>query len=93
MRIDKFLKLSRLVKRREVAREMTEAGAVRLNGRRVKPAAEVKLGDVIEVAFPRRVISASVLTVDEREIKRGAASTAVLDEKRLREDEKPWQTD
>ncbi|MDR3322024.1 MAG: RNA-binding S4 domain-containing protein [Synergistaceae bacterium] len=90
MRIDKFLKLSRLVKRREVAREMTEAGAVRLNGRSVKPAAEVKPGDVIEVAFPRRVISASVLTVDEREMKRGVPSMSDVDENRLREDEKPW---
>ncbi|MDR3254588.1 MAG: RNA-binding S4 domain-containing protein [Synergistaceae bacterium] len=90
MRIDKFLKLSRLIKRREVAREMTDAGAVRLNGRKVKPAAEVKTGDAIEVAFPRRVVSVSVLTADEREMKRGGPSVSIEGETRLNEDEKPW---
>jgi ribosomal 50S subunit-recycling heat shock protein len=90
MRIDKFLKLSRLVKRRTIAQEMTEIGAVRLNGRTVKPSAEVKSGDRLEVAFPRRVLSVIVLTADEREIKRGAPSASMLDEKRIEEDEKPW---
>jgi ribosomal 50S subunit-recycling heat shock protein len=90
MRIDKFLKLSRLVKRRAVAQEMIEVGAVRLNGRTVKPAAEVKDRDTIEVAFPRRVLSVLVLTTDERELKRGAPGTATVGEKRLGEEEKPW---
>lgn len=90
MRIDKFLKLSRLVKRRTVAAEMAEAGAVRVNGRTVKPSASVRQGDVIEVAYPRRVITAEVLTSDEREIKRGAACTSVTGERRVGEDELPW---
>lgn len=90
MRIDRFLKLSRLVKRRTVAAEMADAGAVRINGRTVKPAADVKPGDIIDVAYPRRVITAEVLTSDEREMKRGAACISVTGERRVGEDELPW---
>jgi ribosomal 50S subunit-recycling heat shock protein len=90
VRIDKFLKLSRLVKRREVAREMTEVGAVRLNGRTVKPAAEVKPGDRIEIAFPRRMLTVEVNSADEREIKRGVDAASIIGEAGVGEDEKPW---
>lgn len=90
MRIDKFLKLSRLVKRRSVAQEMVEIGAVRLGGRAVKPSAEVRAGDKIEIAFPRRVLAVEVLTVDERALKHGETAASVLEERRLSEDERPW---
>jgi ribosomal 50S subunit-recycling heat shock protein len=90
MRIDKFLKLSRLVKRRAAAREMIEVGAVRLNGRTVKPSADVREGDRIEVAFPRRVITVNVLTAEEKELKRGANPASIENERRLAADEKPW---
>jgi ribosomal 50S subunit-recycling heat shock protein len=88
MRIDKFLKLSRLVKRRTAAREMTEVGAVRLNGRTINPSAAVKSGDKIEVAYPRRVLSVEVLTTDEREIKRGEPCVSIVSERRIAPDEK-----
>lgn len=90
MRIDRFLKLARLVKRRTVAAEMADVGAVRLNGRTVKPSAEVGVGDVIEVAFPRRVLTAETLSVDERAIKRGATAVRVTNERRVEETERPW---
>ena len=90
MRIDKYLKLSRLVKRRVVAQEMVDVGAVRINGRTVKPAAEVKAGDTVEVAYPRRVLAVEVTTDDERALKRGATSYMVKEERRVAEDEKPW---
>lgn len=90
MRIDKFLKLSRLVKRRTLAAEMVEVGAVRLRGGRVKPAAEVRSGDEIVVAYPRRAIRVEVLSVDERALKRGAPAVTVLEDRRLAEDELPW---
>lgn len=51
MRIDKFLKVSRIIKRRTVASEMAQAGRVSINGKVVKPAAEVKPGDVVEIGF------------------------------------------
>lgn len=85
-----FLKLSRLVKRRTVAREMIEAGVVRVCGRQAKPSAEVRAGDMLEIAFPRRVLEAEVLEYDERAAKRGAPMVKVLNERRLGEDEKPW---
>jgi ribosomal 50S subunit-recycling heat shock protein len=90
MRIDRFLKLSRLVKRRAAAAEMADVGAVRLNGRTVKPSADVKEGDAIEVAFPRRVLTAEVTCADERTIKRGGECFRVTGERRVGEDERPW---
>ncbi len=90
MRIDKFLKLSRLVKRRTVAAEMADVGAVRLNGRTVKPSAEVREGDAIEVAFPRRVLAVEVLSADERAIKRGEMAVRTTSERRVEETERPW---
>ena len=90
MRIDKFLKLSRLVKRRTVAQEMTDVGAVLLNSKRVKPSAEVKVGDRLSVAFPGRVITAEILNVDEIALKRGADSLLMIEERRLKQEELPW---
>jgi len=92
MRIDRFLKLSRLVKRRVMAAEMVSVGAVRLNGKTVKPSADVEAGDKIEVAFPRRLITAEVLTADETVLKRGGASCKIVGDRRLAEDELPWKT-
>ncbi|MDD2579821.1 MAG: RNA-binding S4 domain-containing protein [Clostridia bacterium] len=51
MRLDKFLKVSRLIKRRSVANEICSSGRVALNGRPAKPGAEVKPGDILEITF------------------------------------------
>lgn len=64
MRIDKFLKVSRLVKRRTVANEVADAGRITVNGRQVKASYAVKVGDVIEVGFGNRPIKAKVLSLD-----------------------------
>ena len=93
MRIDRFLKLSRLVKRRATAVEMVSVGAVRLNEKTVKPSADVEAGDKIEVAFPHRLITAEVLTADEIVLKRGGASCKIVGDRRLGEDELPWRAD
>ncbi|MDR1065685.1 MAG: RNA-binding S4 domain-containing protein [Oscillospiraceae bacterium] len=66
MRLDKYLKVSRLIKRRTVAAEAAGGGRVKLNGREAKPGAAVKPGDVIEVRFGERRISVEVLSVDEK---------------------------
>jgi ribosomal 50S subunit-recycling heat shock protein len=63
MRLDQFLKLSRLVKRRTLAREMCDAGRVLLNGHEAKPARDVKPGDVITLKYFTRVIEAEVLDI------------------------------
>lgn len=91
IRIDKFLKLSQLVKRRTVAQEMAEVGAVRVNGRKVKPSSDVKTGDLIEVAFPRRVVSAVVLVDDEALLRRrGTVAVELRGDRRVEPEEDPW---
>jgi ribosomal 50S subunit-recycling heat shock protein len=51
MRLDKFLKVSRLIKRRTVANDVCAAGRVSVNGRPAKPGAEIKPGDILEIGF------------------------------------------
>lgn len=51
MRLDKFLKVSRVIKRRTVANEVCSSGRVSLNGRPAKPSAEVKVGDILDIGF------------------------------------------
>jgi len=65
MRLDKYLKVSRLIKRRTVANEAAGASRVMLNGKVAKPAAAVKEGDVIELALGARAIRVEVLSVRE----------------------------
>ena len=90
MRLDRFLKLARIVKRRTVAQEMVDIGAVRVNGRGAKPSAAVKAGDLLEVAFPNRVLALRVLTEDEGLLKRGQPCFEVVEERRVDREEKPW---
>ncbi len=65
MRIDKYLKVSRLIKRRTVANEVADAGRVLVNGRPVKASYSVKVGDEIEIAFGNRQMYARVLSLQE----------------------------
>ncbi|MCI9007375.1 MAG: RNA-binding S4 domain-containing protein [Lachnospiraceae bacterium] len=65
MRLDKFLKVSRLIKRRTVANEACDAGRVLVNGKTAKASLNVKEGDVIEIQFGTRTVKAEVLNVQE----------------------------
>ena len=65
MRLDKYLKVSRLIKRRTVANNACDAERVSVNGRQVKASYQVKVGDVIEVAFGQRTLKVEVLAVNE----------------------------
>lgn len=65
MRIDKFLKVSRLIKRRTIANEVADAGRIEVNGRTVKASYQVKEGDIIEIAFGGRPVKAKVLSLAE----------------------------
>ena len=65
MRLDKFLKVSRLIKRRTVANEACDAGRVLVNGKVAKASQNVAPGDIIEVAFGTRTVKAQVLDVQE----------------------------
>jgi ribosomal 50S subunit-recycling heat shock protein len=63
MRLDKFLKVSRLIKRRTVANEACDNGRISVNGRVVKASYEVKVGDKIEIAMGARTIAVEVVQV------------------------------
>ncbi len=65
MRLDKYLKVSRIIKRRTVANEACDAGRVSVNGRAVKASYDVKVGDVLEIGFGGRTVKAEVLSVQE----------------------------
>ena len=65
MRLDKYLKVSRLIKRRTVANEACDAGRVLLNGKAARASAEVKPGDTIEIGFGTRTVRVEVLAVEE----------------------------
>lgn len=72
MRLDKYLKVSRLIKRRTVANEACENGKIALNGRVAKPAADVKEGDIIELTLGDKVIKVRVLKISEHVMKSDA---------------------
>ncbi|MCM1494592.1 MAG: RNA-binding S4 domain-containing protein [Bacteroides sp.] len=65
MRLDKYLKVSRLIKRRTVANEACDAGRVMVNDKVVKASYDVKTGDVIEIQFGNKSVKAEVLQVAE----------------------------
>ena len=65
MRLDKFLKVSRLIKRRTVANEACDAGRVLVNGKPAKASLAVKEGDVLEIRFGARTVKAEILDVAE----------------------------
>ena len=73
MRLDKYLKVSRLIKRRTVANDACDGGHVCINGKPAKPGAEVKIGDVIEIRFGERVSRYEVLSISEHAPKAEAA--------------------
>ncbi len=74
MRLDKFLKVSRIIKRRTVANEACDAEHVKVNGRQAKASYDVKEGDVIEVSYGGRVLKLRVVDVKEHAQKADAAS-------------------
>ncbi|MGI6113259.1 MAG: RNA-binding S4 domain-containing protein [Mahellales bacterium] len=65
MRLDKFLKVSRLIKRRTVAKEACSLGKVRINGKTAKPGSEVKIGDILEIEFGDQLDRYEVLNINE----------------------------
>lgn len=74
MRIDKFLKISRIIKRRTVANEACDASHVSVNGRTVKASYDVKEGDIIEVMFGEKRVKIKVLDVKDVVRKNDASS-------------------
>ena len=73
MRLDKFLKVSRVIKRRTVANEACDNAHVSVNGRPAKASYDVKVGDILEITFGERTLKIRVVNVQEHVGKAGAA--------------------
>lgn len=69
MRLDKYLKVSRLIKRRTVACDACNAGRISVNGRPQKASYDVKVGDRIEIGFGERSVAVEVLSIEETQKK------------------------
>ena len=84
MRIDKYLKVSRILKRRTVSRELAANDRVEINGKVVKPSREVKPGDIVTVTFGNRRLEIRVLSVEEVKRKKDAVEMyEVISESRI----------
>lgn len=73
MRLDKYLKVSRIIKRRTVAKDACDGGRVSVNGREAKPGSEVKEGDTLEIRFGNRLGRYRIVSVQETVRKENAA--------------------
>lgn len=69
MRLDKFLKVSRVIKRRTLANEAADSGRIAVNGKIVKPSYEVKIGDIVEIKFGDKISKFEILQVPKVENK------------------------
>lgn len=72
MRLDKYLKVSRIIKRRTVAKEACESGRVSINGKVAKPSTEVNEDDIIEIKYAEKVLKAKVMNIANHVLKENA---------------------
>jgi ribosomal 50S subunit-recycling heat shock protein len=72
MRIDKYLKVSRLIKRRTLAKEVVEAERIYINGKPVKPSKEVSVGDIITIYFGKKILEVRVTSLIDSTKKKDA---------------------
>ena len=70
MRLDKYLKVSRIIKRRTVANEACDSGRVMLNDKVARASADVKVGDVIEIAFGNKTVKVRITSVQRQSVKK-----------------------
>jgi len=75
LRLDKFLKVSRLIKRRTVANEVSETGRVFVNGNPAKPSKQLKVGDVIKIEYHNRNVVVKVLVIPQNNVSIQESST------------------
>ncbi len=88
MRLDKYLKVSRILKRRTVSKELAINDRITVNGKIAKPSKEVKIGDIIEITYGTRVMKIKVLDIKEIVRKNDASILyEVLEDYRMEQDE------
>ena len=66
MRLDKYLKVSRLIKRRTVAKDVAMAERILVNGKLAKPSKDIKVSDIITIEFGTKIVNVRVLSIDEK---------------------------
>lgn len=91
MRLDKYLKVSRLIKRRTVAKEVSDAGRITLNGRPAKAGSDVKVGDILALSFGGRQLEVKILEVAETKRAEDACNMyEIIKEVNLRQEKEEW---
>jgi ribosomal 50S subunit-recycling heat shock protein len=92
MRLDKFLKVSRLIKRRTVAKDVSDQGRVLLNGKEAKPSSVIKIGDVLDIQYGQRTLTVQVERLTESNRKEDILGlyTVLKEETRKKENEDPF---
>ena len=88
MRLDKFLKVSRIIKRRSVAKEVADKGRIQINGKLAKSSSTLKVGDVLQIQFGNKTLEVKVLALQDSTKKEDAPEAAalmyeILSEKRI----------
>lgn len=78
MRLDKFLKVSRVIKRRTVANEAADSGRISVNGKVVKPSYEVKVGDVVEIKFGDKTSKFEIIEIPKVQTKNMPETIKIL---------------
>lgn len=73
MRVDKYLKTARILKRREAAKELAFQGRIQINGRIAKPSTEVEVGDVLRLEFGYRILEIKILDIQKQVSKQNAS--------------------
>ncbi|KJZ84737.1 hypothetical protein ClosIBUN125C_CONTIG60g03301 [Clostridium sp. IBUN125C] len=78
MRLDKYLKVSRIIKRRTVAKEVCESGRININDKVAKPSTKIKEGDIIEITFANRILKAQIVNIAEHVRKEDAKEMYII---------------
>lgn len=78
MRLDKYLKVSRIIKRRTVAKEVCESGRININDKIAKPSTKIKEGDIIEITFANRILKAQIVNIAEHVRKEDAKEMYII---------------
>jgi ribosomal 50S subunit-recycling heat shock protein len=89
MRLDKFLKVSRLIKRRTVAKDVSDQGRVLLNGKEAKPSTVVKPGDELEIQYGQRIVTVRIERLSESAKKEDTESMYTVLKEEFRKNEGP----
>ncbi|WP_338553831.1 RNA-binding S4 domain-containing protein [Paenibacillus sp. KS-LC4] len=93
MRLDKFLKVSRLIKRRTVAKDVSEQGRIWINGREAKASSAVKVGDELAIQYGQKTVTVRIERIAEttRKDEAGELYTVLKEEQRPRDNDLEWQ--